>query len=131
MEQKIEIGNLSAAICGQLVFLCVLCGKICFATHVRKGANSMSFGTMLLVAGHELPSDRRTVGSKIGSFGTTNRVCEKVPKTQTRAAQRLSGDRPRRAISNTRKNRGGRQVLSVLAAAWRSKHSQGRGSPTC
>ena len=44
-----------------------------------------------------------------------NRVCEKVPKTQTCAAQRLNGDWPGRADFNTRKNRGSRQVLSDSA----------------
>ena len=30
----------------------------------------MSFGTTLLAAAYDLPSDRRPDGSKIGSFGT-------------------------------------------------------------
>ena len=32
----------------------------------------MSFGTTMLAAAHDLPSDRRTGGSKIGSFGTVD-----------------------------------------------------------
>ena len=84
----------------------------------------MSFGTMILAVAHELPSDRRTVRSKIGSFGTRNEVCEKVPNTQRRAAQRLSGEWPGRADFKIRKNRGSRQVLSVVAATWRSKRSR-------
>ena len=122
MEKKIEIGRSSAqsaaTLFSSVFFLCVLCGKIYFANCVRQGANSMSFGTTMIDAVHDLPANRRTDGSKIGSFGTANRVCEKVPKTQTCAAQRLSGNRPGRADSKTRKNRGGAQDLGVMAATW-------------
>ena len=79
----------------------------------------MSFGTTLLAAAHLLPSDRQNDGSKIGSIGTANRVCEEVPKMQSYAAQRLSSNRPERADFKTRKNRGRRQVLRVLTVAWR------------
>ena len=89
----------------------------------------MSFGTMMLAAAHDLPSDRQTARSNIESFGTRNEVFGKVPNAQSRAAQRLSGDEPGRADFKTRKNRGRSQVLSVLTVAWRPElSSHGKAS---